>query len=202
LLSTFLFTSCRKEVYKQDADFPDLPAYSEKGLGVGGCFINDTAWLMPRHFLSRIHNLYIISYPAADSVVLFFNGQYKEDSLQYKPPSTLFVVLKNIHINSDTGLLALRNRTFELDGAVNYGGFARAFDIERPRNVTGSIRFGNVQQQLNVVYGDGSPDNPKRNPYILAGRFEVDIEADRKYTFTHGRFDMTVLKNTQFYIIP
>lgn len=202
LLSIFLFTHCRKDVYKQDAQYADLPAYSKKGLNIGGCFINDTAWLMPKRFLSRTKNLYIFSYPAGDSLVLFFNGRFKEDSLQYRPPHTFFLVLKNIKISSDTGLLALRNQSFKLDGVTTYGGFARGFDLEKPRSATGSITFDNIVRQDKIIYGDGSPGHPKLNPYILAGRFEINITTDRNYTLSKGRFDLTVLKDAEFYVTP
>lgn len=74
LLAASLLAACRKDVYKQDKQYPDLPAYSEKGLSVGGCFINDTAWLIPKGTLSRTRPLYVYSYTNGDSVVLFFNG--------------------------------------------------------------------------------------------------------------------------------
>jgi hypothetical protein len=202
LLSFFLLTQCRKDVYKQDADFPDLPAYSEKGLNVGGCFINDTAWLLPKRFLSRTKNLYVRSYPSGDSVILFFTGRFKEDSLEYKQPHTLFVVLKNLRISSDTDLLQLSNRSFVLDGLKNYGGFGFTYYIEKPRSVNGFITFGNVTRQNYIAYGDGSPGNPKRHPYILPGRFEINITAERSYALTHGRFDMSVLQTYELDIIP
>src|SRR5215217_1805877 len=202
VLCTILLIQCRKDVYKQDPDFPDLPAYSEKGLNVGGCFVNDTPWLTQRVALfsfSPTRPLYIESYPNGDSVVLFFNGQFKEDSLQYRQPHSLFVVLKNIRISSDTALLQLSNRSFVLDGLVNYAGFANAFNLSMPRNAVGSITFGNCARQDHVIYGDGSPGNPKRNPYILAGRFDIDITMDRHYALTYGRFDLTVLKDARFF---
>lgn len=195
LLCLMLLTACVKR-FKKDKQFHDLPAYSEKGLGVGGCFVNDTPWLTTRpKLLSRGRPLFITSYPNGDSVVLSFSGAYKDPALTTHPPFGFEVVLKDITIRNDSDLAQLQNRTFMLDGQAAYG---RLFNSAT--SGTGTLLFGKVAPTGSST-GDGSPGNPKYYWYMLAGRFEWQVDAPVPYRFTHGRFDVTVSQTYSFHIV-
>src|SRR5688572_26555481 len=108
LFSIVALISCRKEVIKPDPENPALPAYSEKGLNVGGILINDKPWLTLKLApFSTLRPLQLFSYPNGDSIVLLLNGNYKDSSLQNQNPRTIFVVIKNLRIITDNDLIRL-----------------------------------------------------------------------------------------------
>jgi len=90
-----VFASCRKVSIKSDPDNPDLPAYSEQGLNVGGILINNNAWLTVKPGLfTTTRPLQLLSYPNGDSIVVLLNGDFKDTGLQNQNLRTIFAVIK------------------------------------------------------------------------------------------------------------
>lgn len=194
--------SCRKQTAPADPDIPDLPAYTEKGLNTGGAMINNKAWLTSSlAFLSTVRPVQLYSYPGGDSVVLLINGSYKDATISLLQPSTIFIVLKNIHISSDGELAVLQGITFQLDGITNYGGISEAYGLNKTGRAKGSIRFGKVSEISNVTIGDGSPGNPILHPYIAAGHFDLQIDNPVTYTISNGRFDVNIIRSSNQFMI-
>ncbi len=197
ILLFFILASCRKAAITPDPSYPDLPAYTEKGLNTGGTLVNGKAWItFPRAFLSTIRPLQVYSYPGGDSVVVLLNGSYKDATLPDQNPSTLFIVLKNIHISTDAELQQLNGKNFVLDGSINYGGISDSYGYNKTGHATGSIRFGKVSEISNVTVGDGSPGNPILHPYIVAGQFDMTMTAPVNYNFSKGRFDVNIIRSS------
>lgn len=199
IFAMFALASCKKASVETDPGNPDLPIYSEQGLNTGGIMINDKAWLTvkPAGFLSlsTTRPLQLYSYPNGDSIVILLNGAYKDTSLRLLPPATIFIVLKNIRIATDNDLLQLNGRSYNLDGTINYGGFSEYYGFNKVGNAIGNIQFGKVSVINSVTYGDGSPNNPIYHPYIVAGRFEMNLVTSSVYTLTKGRFDVTIVRS-------
>jgi hypothetical protein len=200
LLTVVVFASCRKSPVTADPQYPDLPAYSEKGLNVGGILINDKPWLTHKlAAFSTVRPLQLLSYPNGDSIVILLNGEYKDRSLNLITPRTIFIVLKNIRIITDNDLTLLNSKTYSLDGISNYGGFSDDYGYNKIGKATGTIRFGKVSEISNITFGDGSPGNPSKHPYIVAGQLEMNLSTTTNYTLTKGRFDVTIMRsNNQF----
>lgn len=200
LLIAASFSACKKTVVKSDPEYPDLPAYSEKGLNVGGILINDKAWLTEKPGLfSYLRPLQLFSYPNGDSIVVLLNGHFKDNNInQY--PRTLFVVIKNIRIVTDNDLLQLNDKSYTLDGNTNYGGFSEDYGNDKVGKAVGTITFGKVSE-INVVYGDGSPNNPIKHPYIVAGYLDMSLSTTANYVLTNGRFDATIVRGTGQFIV-
>ncbi|MBL0335947.1 MAG: hypothetical protein IPP73_11790 [Chitinophagaceae bacterium] len=197
-----IIVSCRKAVITPDTAFPDLPAYSEKGLNTGGTLINNKAWIThPLAFLSTVRPVQLFSYPAGDSVVILINGNYKDATLPDQNPNTIFIVLKNIHISTDAELLQMNGKTYLLDGTTNYGGISDSYGYNKTGHGSGSIRFGKVSEISNVTVGDGSPGNPVLHPYIISGQFDMTMSSPVNYSFTHGRFDVNLIRSSNQFVI-
>ena len=203
LLLAVVLSSCSKTPVKPDPENPDLPAYSEQGKITGGMFINGQPWLIHKPGLfSFAAPMQIYSYPNGDSIVVMLNGQYKDSSIAYQPPGTIFIVIKNIRIATDNDLLQLDHKVYNLDGTINYGGFSEFFGYNKIGNGTGTLTFGKVSEVSNITFGDGSPNNPAHHPFIVSGRLEMNVTATTNYAVTKGRFDLTVLRsNDQFDVI-
>ena len=122
--------------------------------------------------------------------------------MQYQQPRTLFIVIKNISIATDNDLLQLNGRRYDLDGRVNYGGFSDPYGYNKTGNGAGNLTFGKVSEISNITYGDGSPNNPIRHPYIVSGRLEMNLTTTINYIMTKGRFDVTISRSSnQFAIV-
>lgn len=180
--------------------YPDLPEYSEKGLNVGGFFLNEQAWITDRYsFLSRQNTFSLYSYPAGDSIVIYWNGNYKDSVLRSNETQQLFIVLKNIKIEQDEDLYKLSGRTILLDGITNYGGFTQGYySSEKIGHGTGKLSFGNVGIIKNVKY---DPDSSSYYAFIVPGRFEMNMYTNKNYTITLGRFDMKMLRNDNIVVV-
>lgn len=197
ILIVAVFASCRKVSIKSDPDNPDLPAYSEQGLNVGGILINDKAWLTVKLGLfTTSRPLQLLSYPSGDSIVVLLNGNFKDTALQNQNLRTIFVVIKNLKLITDDDLLQLNERTFILDGNTNYGGFSEAYGYNKQGKAVGKITFGKVSVISNVTYGDGSPNNPIKHPYIVAGQLNMDLSMTTNYSLTKGRFDVNLVRSS------
>ena len=191
--------SCKKTSIKPDPQNPDLPAYSEQGLNVGGILINDSAWLtLTPGLSSTLKPVNLISYTNGDSIIILFNGNFKDSSLQNQNLRTIYIVIKNISIVTDSDLLKLNNKNFILDGSLNYGGFSDYDGNGKVGKATGNINFGKVSVMTNITYGDGSANNPILHPYIFAGKLNMNFSTTRNFSLTSGRFDMTLLRNSNF----
>jgi hypothetical protein len=202
LLSFVILISCKKKPIKPDPEYPDLPEYSEKGLGVGGLLINDKPWLTLQPALfGSIRPFQLFSYPNGDSVVIFFNGHYKDSSIRYQTPQTIFVVIKNLKIVTDNDLIQLNGKSFSLDGNINYGGFSEDHGYSKEGKAVGSITFGKVSENSRITYGDGSPNNPVSHPYIVAGRFEMNYFTTSNYALKYGRFDFYITSGGKQFVI-
>lgn len=202
LFFLLILASCRKAAITPDTEYPDLPAYSEKGLNTGGTLINNKAWITyPPAFLSTVRPVQLFSYSAGDSVVLLINGSYKDATLPDQNPNTIFIVLKNIHISSDADLQQLNGKTYAVDGIINYGGVSDSYGFNKSGHGSGSIRFGKVSEISNVTVGDGTPGNPVLHPYIVAGQFDMTMSAPVSYSFTHGRFDVNLIRSSNQFVI-
>jgi len=84
-----------------------------------------------------------------------------------------------------------------LDGTNSYSGLSEFY---QPPGNKGYGRFtiNKVRKIGNVVFGDGSPNNPKIYPFIISGRFDFDIHDTRSYVVKDGRFDMEVRLTANF----
>ncbi len=194
--------SCSKKTIKAGSDNPDLPAYSENGLNTGGILINNQPWLMlPLGLFTTSRPLQLFSYPAGDSVVVLLNGDYKDASLRNTNNKTIFIVLKNIKISSDEDLALLNNKTFTLDGVINYSGFSESYGYNKTGRGTGTLAFGKVSVISNITYGDGTPGNPILHPYIIAGKLDVNVNTGTSYSLTAGRFDVTVVRSSNQFVV-
>ena len=196
------FSSCRKIKIKQDAQNPDLPAYSEKGLNAGGILINNQAWLVLKPgFMSTARPFQLFSFPSGDSIVVLLNGNFKDTALQNQNLRTIFVVIKNIKIITDEDLLQLNNRSFILDGITNYGGFSDSYGENKKGSGVGKLSFGKVSEISNITYGNGTAGNPTLHPYIISGKLNMDFYTNKNYSLTAGRFDMNIMRNTPEFIV-
>lgn len=195
--------SCRKVVVS-DPIYPDLPAYSESGLNVGGVMINDSAWKFQQPNLMSLFNpMQIVSYLNGDSLVVIMNGNSNYPQSLYF--SQIYFVLKNIHIANDSDLVKLNGTTFNIDGQNNYAGLSMSYQNNFVNNgkSSGSISFKKAYlNKHGVIIGDGSPNNPVLLPYVIAGIFNLSLTQDRKYNLNAGRFDRTVYYNSGFASIP
>ena len=199
LVLFFTLASCTKAPIKSDPQNPDLPSYSERGLNVGGILINDSEWLTLKPGLfSTLKPISLISYPLGDSILILLNGNFKDPGLQNQNFQTIYVVLKGINIVADHDLLQLNGKNFVLDGSINYGGFSDYAGKGKVGKSTGSITFGKISVMANVTYGDGSVNNPILHPYIFAGKLNMNFNTTRNFSLTSGRFDMTLLRNSNF----
>ncbi len=202
VLTVVVLVSCRKTSVKPDAENSDLPAYSEQGLNVGGILINNKPWLtLKLGLFSTARPLQLFSYPNGDSIVILLNGNYKDSSLQNQNPQTMFVVIKNIRIVTDTDLIQLNGKSYSLDGIINYGGFSDYHGYNKVGRSIGSIPFGKVSERSNITYGDGSPNNPIRHPYVIAGRLEMNLSTTSNYSLTRGRFDVSILRSNNQLVV-
>ena len=184
--------ACRKvKFFVPDKLDSRLPEYSESGRNIGGAIINDTAWrTKPINSGARKYNpLQIYSTLSGDSTVFSFNGNYIEGTRQHISLS-LFVVIKGLKIEKEDSLIKLENKTFLLDGVNSYSAMG-IFGIDSLIG-KGKLVFNTVKKISNVVYGDGSPSNPKRYPYVISGTFEFTINGSKVYRVQNGRFDMVV----------
>jgi hypothetical protein len=198
-LTIIILVSCKKPSIKSDPQNPDLPSYSEQGLNVGGILINDSAWLTLKPGLfSTSKPVYLVSYPNGDSIVILLNGNFKDSGLQNQNVRTIYIVIKEINIISDSDLLKLNDKTFILDGNTNYGGFSNYDGSAKVGKSTGNISFGRVSVMTSITYGDGSANNPVLHPYIFAGKLNMNFSTTRIFSLTNGRFDMTLLRNSNF----
>ena len=202
ILIVVFLASCRKVSIKSDKDNPDLPAYSEQGLNVGGILINDQAWLTVKLGLfTTSRPLQLLSYPNGDSIVVLLNGNFKDTALQNQNLRTIFVVIKNLKIITDDDLLQLNERTFILDGNTNYGGFSESYGYNKKGKAVGKITFGKVSIISNVTYGNGSPNNPIKHPYIVAGQLNMDFSTTSNYSLTKGRFDVNIIRSSNQFAV-
>lgn len=180
--------ACRKvKFFVPDQLDPRLPEYSESGRNIGGAIINDTAWRTKP--INYIKPLGIYSSISGDSTVFSFNGSYIEGTRQ-RISLSLFVVIKGLKIEKEDSLMKLKNKTFLLDGINSYSAMG-FFDIDSLIG-NGKLVINTVKKISNVVYGDGSPSNPRRYPYNISGTFEFTIKGSKEYKIQNGRFDMVV----------
>jgi hypothetical protein len=202
LLTVLALNSCKKEKIKPDLENPDLPGYSEKGLNVGGMLVNGKTWLNDRPALfSNKRPLQLLSYPSGDSIVVLLHGAYKDTGMQNQYPGIIFIVIKNIRIEADNDLLQLSGKNYNLDGNINYGGFAESFGYNKVGHGVGNITFGTISEISNVTYGTGTPNNPIYHPYIVPGRFEMNLTTTTNYALTKGRFDATIVRTANQFTI-
>jgi hypothetical protein len=202
LLTVIVFISCKKASVKPDPKHPDLPAYSEQGLNVGGILVNDNPWLTVKlGFFSTARPLQLFSYPSGDSIVILLNGNYKDSVFQYQNPQTIFVVIKNTRIVTDNDLVQLNSKSFSLDGVINYGGFSDSYGFNKVGKAIGNISFGKVSEISNITFGDGSPNNPIKHPYIVAGRLEMNLSTTSNYSLTEGRFDVNIIRSNNQFVV-
>jgi hypothetical protein len=203
LLVSTIALGCKKNRIPQfDPEEPRLPAYTEKGFNRSGVLINDTAWIGKRPaFLVSTNPLELHSFPNGDSVLLIFNGSFK-DSLQYLSPTwVLYMVLKNIKIRTDDDLKKLNGLRFTLDGLNQYAGFSSGGGCDKTGKAAGYIQFGKVDRLPDFQFGDGSPNNPVRYAYITAGRFEFNLTTTRKFNLTKGRFDALLSRTSSKFTV-
>ena len=142
ILTIVILASCKKHPLNPTG-IRWLAHVFRTGLNVGRIIINNNPWLNTRPSLfSTTRPLQLYSYPNGDSIVILLNGGYKDISMQYQQPRTLFIVIKNISIATDNDLLQLNGRRYDLDGRVNYGGFSDPYGYNKTGNGAGNLTFG------------------------------------------------------------
>jgi hypothetical protein len=132
---------------------------------------------------------------------VLLNGSYKNSSLQNEIPKTIFIVIKNIKIENDSDLIQLNSKSYPLDGSINYGGFSDHYGYNKTGNSVGNISFGKVEGISNVTYGDGSPNNPIKHPYIVSGHLEMTFSATINYVLKKGRFDVNIVSGRDQFVV-
>jgi len=65
----------------------------------------------------------------------------------------------------------------------------------------GTLTFGKVSVINSITYGDGSPNNPIKHPYIIAGQLNMDFSTTSNYSLTKGRFDVTVVRSSNQFVV-
>jgi hypothetical protein len=87
-----------------------------------------------------------------------------------------------------------------LDGNNNYVALTYSYDFSfvKNRESFGSIIFNKVQKNSSFTIGDGSPNNPIINPFIVSGHFNFSINGTSNYDIKDGRFDMVTQWKTNF----
>ena len=199
LLSIMLLMGCKRTTVKPDPDIPDLPGYSEKGLNNGGILIDGYTWLLEKRGLYS-RPLQLLSYPKGDSIVICLNGAYKNPSLKYQNPTTLFLVIKNVSIQNENDLSKLNQKRFVLDGMDNYGGYSGYYGTDKIGKATGQITFGRVTQN-NVSVGTGEPGNEIRHFYVMSGRINMKLSSPLVTALTDGRFDVSIIEKSDTFAI-
>lgn len=112
-----------------------------------------------------------------------------------RTPVNFFVVIKGLKIENQDSLLELNNTTFNFDNicssvTLNYS--ANTFSFQRYAECSGNIIFSKVQKITSFTIGDGSPNNPIINPFIISGHFNFTINGTNNYKVEDGSFDMVV----------
>jgi len=100
-------------------------------------------------------------------------------------------------------LVKLNNTTFNFDNicnsvTLNYS--ANKFIFQRYGECSGNIIFSKVQKITSFTIGDGSPNNPIINPFIISGHFNFTINGTNNYKVEDGSFDMVLQWETNLMI--
>src|SRR2546423_10429684 len=102
ILCLVLCSGCKKNRPRMDPEDPRLPAYTEQGLNTSGVLINDTLWSgTTKELFHQINPLEIHCFPNADSVLLLFNGSYRNGLESLSPTKVVFIILRNLQIRTD-----------------------------------------------------------------------------------------------------
>jgi hypothetical protein len=210
IIACTIFVSCKKSsTFVADNGNNQLPEYSESGRNIAGALFNDTTW-RSNVYISGLSGTYvsgfwIISSLSGDSTTIIFNGKHSYNSINFVDilpsiPVNFFVVIKGLKIENQDSLFKLNDKTFNLDGNNNYVALTYSYDFSfvKNRESFGSIIFNKVQKNSSFTIGDGSPNNPIINPFIVSGHFNFSINGTSNYDIKDGRFDMVTQWKTNF----
>jgi hypothetical protein len=207
------FVSCSKtSTFVADNNNNQLPEYSESGKNIAGALFNDTTW-RSNVYTSELSGTYlsgfwIISSLSGDSTTIIFNGKHSYNSTGFVDtlpsiPLNFFVVIKGLRIENQDSVFKLNGKTFNLDGNKNYAAITYSyndFTFQKNAESFGNITFNKVQKNSSFTIGDGSPNNPIINPFIISGHFNFTIDGTSNYNIKDGRFDMVVQWKTNLAI--
>ncbi|HUZ58377.1 MAG TPA: hypothetical protein VMU83_06310 [Hanamia sp.] len=213
IIACTIFISCTKNsIFVADNANSQLPEYSESGRNIAGALFNDTTW-RSNVYIDRLSGTYmsgfwIISSLSGDSTTIIFNGKHSYNSINFVGtlpaiPVNFFVVIKGLKIENQDSLFKLNGKTFNLDGNNNYVALTYSyndFSFLKNRESFGSIIFNKVQKNSSFTIGDGSPNNPIINPFIVSGHFNFTINGTSNYNINDGRFDMVAQWETNLVI--
>jgi hypothetical protein len=208
-----LFISCTKSsTFIADKNISLLPEYSESGRNIAGALFNDTAWRSDVYISGQsgtyMDGFWIISSLSGDSTTIIFNGKYTYNSIKFidtlpSIPVNLFVVIKGLKIENQDSLFKLNNTTFNFDNIRSYVTLTysyNTFSFQKYGDCFGNITFNKVQKSTLLTFGDGSPNNPIINPFIISGHFNFTINGTSNYEVKDGRFDMVTQWETNLII--
>ncbi|OIQ74268.1 hypothetical protein GALL_440850 [mine drainage metagenome] len=214
ILFCIVLISCSKtSTFVADNNNNQLPQYSESGRNIAGALFNDTTWRSNVYISvlsgTYISGFWIISSLSGDSTTIIFNGKLSYNSISFVDslpsiPLNFFVVIKGLKIENQDSLFKLNNKTFNLDGNNNYVTLTYSYDNFRflkNKESLGNIVFKKVQKNSSFTIGDGSPNNPIINPFIVSGLFNFTINGTSNYDIKDGRFDMVAQWKTNLIII-
>ena len=213
ILSCVLLISCTKySTFVADKNNSLLPEYSESGRNIAGALFNDTVWRSDV-YINGINGTYtqgfwIISSLSGDSTIIIFNGEYTYNSIKFVDtlpsiPVNLFVVINGLKIENQDSLFKLNNTLFNFDNISRYVTLTysyNTFSFKKYGECFGSIIFNTVQKNTHLTLGDGSPNNPIVNPFIVSGHFNFTINGTNNYEVKDGRFDMLTQWKTNLII--
>jgi hypothetical protein len=194
-LLTLAAISCKKEaVFRADPVDDRLPEYSQEGRNIAGALINDQAWR------SEFLNLYSISYnplriyssTGGDSTIFEFSGRYFSPIYQ---PMAFRAIIKGLRMSNIDSLGILSGKTFVLDADSAYWLYDDTSYVFSSSKGKGRLSILHVQPNKNVFYNE---NGILRNPYIVAGTFEITFSGPVNYNVTDGRFDMQVRPGNEF----
>ena len=160
------------------------------------CRLNDSAWVNfdENQYGWSVYPLEITSYPNGDSLLILFQGYSKAPSAYNNTMHEIFIVLKNIRIVSNDDLIKLNDKTFTLDGSINYGGFSDSSGKIKKGKAVGQIQFGKVEQRTNWLVENS-------HVYIFAGQYNMSFYSGRDFALTKGRFDYNLYRPDSTFIV-
>ena len=209
----FVFLSCTKSsTFVADSNNSLLPEYSESGRNIAGALFNDTPWISDVYISglsgTYTHGFWIFSSLSGDSTTIIFNGKYTYNSIKYVDtlpsiPVNFFIVIKGLKIENQDSLFKLNNATFNFDNVSNYVTLTysyNTFSFQKDGICLGNITINKVQKNTSLTIGDGSPNNPIINPFIVSGHFNFTINGINNCEVKDGRFDMVTQWKTNLII--
>jgi hypothetical protein len=180
ILSLILMLGC-EDVFIPDPINPELPKYTETGLGMAGAYLNNELWRVSSgEFCWMCGAPFRIEQNSNGLWEMTLTGELPEGQ----------TVSFNFNLNawnlSPDRILELNDVKIELDGITHWANLTHWESIcPEIKNGTGQIYFRSVKRQPNTIH------------YILSGTFsmEADDGAGCAAKVTYGRFDFVYYSN-------